>query len=104
MDEEMEALIMSYALRNAVYASGIETLTVPGSGGLTTASISVAGIAKATDTVLISFNWNAQATVTINQPPYIVAVSDGSGFDLGMNLDNPDPAAGTCFLEWAVLR
>ena len=54
---------MSYALRNAVYARGIETLTVPGSGGLTTASISVAGIAKATDTVLISFNWNAQATV-----------------------------------------
>ena len=94
---------MSYALRNAVLANGIETLTVPGSGGLTTVSVSVAALNKTTDTVLISFNWNSQVTVTINQAPYIVAVSDG-GFDVGMNLDNPDPNPGTCFLEWAVIR
>ena len=96
--------LLSYALQNRFVGRGIATLTVPGSGGLTTVAVSLASIDKTTDTVLISFNWNAQVTVAINQAPYIVAVSSGAGFDVGMNLDNPDPNPATCFLEWAVIR
>ena len=95
---------MSYALRNAVLANGIETVTVPGSGSVTTVSISVGAIDKTTDTVLISFNYNASTTVTINQQPYVYRVVSGTGFDVSINLDNADPADATCFLEWAVLR
>ena len=96
--------LLSYALRGRIIGRGIETLTVPGSGGLTTISVALASIDKTTDTVLISFNWNAQVNVGINQPPYIAVVNSGVGFDCGMNLDNPDPNPATCFLEWAVIR
>ena len=95
---------MSYALRQNIIGRGIVTLTVPGSGSLTSASVSLTSIDKTTDTVLISFNQNGETTVAINAQPYIYNVVSGTGFNVGMNLDNGDVADATCFLEWAVIR
>ena len=96
--------LLSYALQNRFVGRGIATLTVPGSGSLTSASVSLTSIDKTTDTVLISFNQNAQNTVAINAQPYIYNVVSGTGFNVGMNLDNGDVADATCFLEWEVIR
>ena len=94
---------MSYALRNAVYASGIETLTVPGIGSLASLNVKVTGMVK-TDTVLITFNQNENAaSLTVNQIPWIYNQLDGE-FNVTMNLDNSDPAVITCLLNWAVIR
>ena len=95
---------MSYALNQRVFATGHTAITVPGSGSLTTVQISVAGIAKATDTVLITLDRNAQTSVAVTALPYVYQVTDGSTFDVGLNLENADPADKICFLNWAVLR
>ena len=95
---------MSYVLQNRVHAFGVATLTVPAGGSLTSLNVSVASI-QATDTLLISVNQNAQTSVAINTAPYTYTITAGTGFSVGMELENGDPgAAAECLLNWAVLR
>ena len=96
---------MSYALQNRIFASGKAVLTVPGGGGLTTATVNVTGIVKASDVVLVTLDLNGNlATVTPSQLAFVAAVTDGTSFTAGFNLENTDVAAATCFLNYVVIR
>lgn len=95
---------MSYLTSNAVLANGIETLTVPASGALTNTSVSIPGLDKTTDSIILTLNLNAEMAVAVETQPYIVAASSGSGITVALNLINSDPADATCFLSWAVFR
>ena len=96
---------MSQVLRQPIFASGHTALTVPGSGSLTTTTVSVDGVAKATDSILVTLDLNGLiGTVTVNQLPFVGAVTDTTSFAVIMSLDNADPADQTVFLNWAVIR
>lgn len=80
-------------------------LTVPGLGGITSATVNVTGIVKASDVVLITLDMNGNvATVTPQELPFVEAVTDGSSFTAAFNLENTDPADATCFLNYVVIR
>lgn len=95
---------MSYFLHNRVFASGHTALTVPGNDSLTQATISVDGIAKATDSVVVTLDRNSASGVAVNALPYIYVVTDGASFTVSLQLTNGDPTDATCFLNWAVCR
>lgn len=96
---------MSYALQNRIFATGKAVLTVPGGGGITTATVNVTGIVKASDVVLLTLDLNGNiATVNPSQLPFVSAVTDAASFTAIFNLENSDPADATCFLNYVVIR
>jgi len=96
---------MSYALQSRIFAQGHTALTVSGGGSLTSATVSVTGIAKTTDVILVTLDLNGElGTVTMNELPFVSAVVDSTSFSVAMSLDNADPADKTVFLNWVVLR
>ena len=96
--------LLSYALNQRVWKAGKAVLTVPGSGSLTTVNVSVSGLSKANDVVLITLDRNGQTAVNPIALPYVYQVTDLTSFDVGLNLENADPSDKTCFLNWTVLR
>lgn len=95
---------MSYLTSNAILSTGIETLTVPAAGALTSVNVTVAGIDKTTDSIIITLNLNAEMTVNAEVQPFVLTATTGTGFTVAMNLANGGGADATCFLSWAVFR
>ena len=96
---------MSYALNQRVAACGHQAVSVASgaSGGAVT--VNYAGVAKATDTILVTLDINGSTDLAVTTPPYIFSVTDAANFIVDLNgVDNAGVASVTCFLNWAVLR
>mgnify|MGYP003634065204 FL=1 len=95
---------MSYALNRPIYASGKAALTIDAGGSLNSVTVSLAGINKTTDIVVITLDYNGQTDVVIDGLPYIYAITDGANFGVGLGLSNTSAVEVTCFLNWVVVR
>ena len=101
----MRGEILSYALQQRVFACGHQAVSVASGASAGSVQIDVAGINKASDTVLITFDINSQTDIQYSSPIYIFAVTDGSHFTVdGNGIENIGAGAVTVFINWAVLR
>ena len=74
-----------------------------GAGGAVT--VSYAGVAKATDTILVTLDINGSTDLQVTLPHYIFSVTDAANFVVDLSgVENAGVNSETCFLNWAVLR
>ena len=68
-------------------------------------SVSVAGVKKATDTILVTLDINGDTDAAVTLPPYIFSVNDGTAFIVDLEgVANNGVTDITVFVNWAVLR
>lgn len=96
---------MSYALHNRVFACGHQAVTIAGAATGGAVSVSVAGVKKATDTVLVTLDLNGDLDAAVTLPPYVYSVTDGTGITVDLEgVSNNGGSDITVFVNWAVLR
>lgn len=97
---------MSYILpKQRVFACGHEQVSVAAGAEMGSVQIDVAGYKKATDTVLLTFDYNNQSDIQFSAPLAVYTATDGSNFFVaGSGVFNNGPSAVNVFINWAVLR
>jgi len=97
--------LLSYALNQRVAACGHQAVQI-GSGATGGAvTVNYTGVAKATDTILVTLDINGSPDIQVTMPPYLFSVTDAANFIVDMNgVENIGASTETCFINWAVLR
>ena len=97
--------ILSYALNQRVFACGHQAVTIAGAATGGSVSVSVAGVKKATDTILVTLDINGDTDAAVTLPPYVYSVADGTAFIVDLEgVANNGGTDITVFVNWAVLR
>ena len=101
----MRGEILSYALQQRVFACGHQAVSVGAGTAAGAVQIDVAGLNKANDTILVTFDINGQVDIQYSSPIYVFTVTDGAHFTVdGNGIENIGLGAVTVFINWAVLR
>ena len=97
--------ILSYALNQRVFACGHQAVTIAGAATGGSVSVSVAGVKKATDTILVTLDINGDTDAAGTLPPYVYSVGDCTAFIVDLEgVANNGGTDITVFVNWAVLR
>tara|TARA_R110002020_G_scaffold109974_2_gene254292 strand:+ start:898 stop:1206 length:309 start_codon:yes stop_codon:yes gene_type:complete len=102
---------MSQALRGTnifgvqgVVAKGHQAVTMTAGETVNQVSVTLAQIQKATDTILVTLDQNAETDVVVGAPTFVFAVTDAAGFTVRTDLENAGGVDATVFINWAVIR
>ena len=96
---------MSYALQQRVFATGHQAVTIAAGAAAGAVTVSVAGINKLYDSILITFDLNFQSDIQQSGSIYVYAVTDAASFTVDASMiENIGASPATVFINWAVLR
>ena len=96
---------MSYALNQRVAACGHQAVSIASGATGGAVTVSYAGVAKATDTILVTLDINGSTDLAVTMPPYIFSVTDAANFIVDLNgVDNAGVGTETCFLNYKKFR
>ncbi len=97
--------ILSYALNQRVFACGHPAVTIAGAATGGSVSVSVSGLKKASDTILVTLDSNNESDAAVTLPPFVNQVLDNTAFTADLEgVANNGVTDITVFLNWVVLR
>jgi hypothetical protein len=96
---------MSQVLNQRVFACGHQAVTIGGAATGGAVNVSMVGVKKATDTILVSLDINGDTDVAVTLTPYVYSVTDNTAFIVDLDgVANNGVDDVIVFLNWAVLR